>query len=85
MFFSYVPFDILSSSIAFIAAIAIAGPLLGVVKPDRGAPRSFHFWDSDALEFVGLRSFDPLARMVFERGIWVSPWYILWLPWRYVG
>jgi len=81
MIFSYVPSNILWSSIAFIAAIVIAGPLLGVVKPDPGALRSFHFWDSDTLKFVGLRSFDPLVRMVFEGRIRVSVWYIFRQPW----
>jgi hypothetical protein len=74
MLFSYVSSNFLRSSVAFIAAIAIAGPLLGTDWLDPEALISFRFWDS--LKSARLRSFDPLVWMAFEGRIWVSVWNI---------
>lgn len=74
MLFSYVPSNILWSSVTFIAAIAIARPLLGADEADPRALCSFHFWDS--LKSAEVRSFDTLVRMALEGRIRVSAWYI---------
>ena len=72
--FSYVPSNILWSSVTLVAAIAIARPLLGVDEPDPRALRSFDFWDS--LKSAEVWSFDILAKMALEGRIRVSAWYI---------
>lgn len=73
--FSYVPSNFLRSSVAFIAAIATAGPLLGIGWLDTGALLGFRFWYS--LRSARLLSFDALVRVVFEGRMWVSVLYIL--------
>lgn len=65
MLLSYMPSNLRASSIAFIATIVLARPLLGTHYAILGALYNFYLWYP--LGFANLWSFDSLARMEFER------------------
>jgi hypothetical protein len=74
MLVSHVPYSFLAPSIAFVATIVTAGPLIGVHCLVLGTLRNSHFWDP--LKSAQLWNFDFSVQMGFER---VSAWHVFQL------
>jgi hypothetical protein len=75
MLVSHMPYNLLAPSIAFIAIIVKARPLLGDRRVLR-ALRNSHFWDP--LKFTQLWSFDFSVQIGYER---VSAWHVFHTLW----